>query len=191
MRKLGILLVLSCFVMTSSLNAGWGSSRKSNLNTRSQTNQMNAKRQTTNTQDKVLFIQTAKEAVIQQDMYSDRGQYVLTLKGIQPNVAFFADRPQRNAGKIALTEFINDWSQGGGDSFQEENPNGALVTVSTTPSNSSDIAESVMILSEPQYDARNQTLTYKVRTENGKQIDEGRHANPVLFIDSGCYMLCF
>lgn len=135
----------------------------------------------------ILFIQAAREAVIERDMGESKGNYTLTLRGVQPNLAFFGDQPQRLAGKVSLDQFINDWKSGNGQLHSggiAGAVHGALVTTSQTPSNVADVSESMIILSEPIYDAKAQELKFKVRNVANGQIQAGRHANPLLIIDN-------
>jgi hypothetical protein len=48
----------------------------------------------------------------------------LTLNGI-PNVTYFSDRPNRIAGHLSLSEFIEMWDKGS-DSFKADPPNATL-----------------------------------------------------------------
>ncbi len=50
----------------------------------------------------------------------------LTLNGV-PNVLYFSDRPNRIAGHMSVSEFIEMWDKGGRyDSFKEDPPNATL-----------------------------------------------------------------
>jgi len=48
----------------------------------------------------------------------------LTLNGV-PNVIYFSDRPNRIAGHMSLSEFIEMWNKGS-DSFKADPPNATL-----------------------------------------------------------------
>jgi len=48
----------------------------------------------------------------------------LTLNGV-PNVIYFSDRPNRIAGHMSLSEFIEMWNKGN-DSFKADPPNATL-----------------------------------------------------------------
>ncbi len=49
---------------------------------------------------------------------------ILTLNGV-PNVIYFSDRPNRIAGRMSLSEFIEMWNKGS-DSFKADPPNATL-----------------------------------------------------------------
>ena len=181
MKNVGMLLILSAFALTS-LEAAWGNGQKGG----------SAVQQTqsyagSGSNQNILFIQTAREAVIERSLGEAKGSYTLTLKGVQPNLAFFGDQPQRLAGKVTVDQFVSDWNQGNGvmaAGGQSGSLSGALVTTSTTPSNVTDVSQSLLILSNPIYDARSQELKFNVRNVSGNQIEAGRHPNPILFIDN-------
>ena len=64
-----------------------------------------------------LFVQSAKDVVI-----NDK---TLTLKGTNPIVTFFCDRPNRHAGHLTSAEFAKSWEQGK-NSFTTDPPNAVL-----------------------------------------------------------------
>ncbi len=85
-----------------------------------------------------MFVQTA------QGIDSDGA--MLTLRGIAPSTLYFSDRPQRVAGQMATTDFVDLWAVGD-NSFETDPPNAVLsflepgadvpvdaVVVLTTPS---------------------------------------------------------
>jgi hypothetical protein len=67
----------------------------------------------------LLFVQNAQG--ISYDSASNR----LTLEGVSPVVTFFADRPDRVAGHVLLSGFVDVWDEGA-DSFKEDPPNASL-----------------------------------------------------------------
>ena len=137
----------------------------------------------------LLFIQTAKEAVISKNR-SNNGKFVLTLKGVNPEIAYFSDRPKRIAGKTSIQIFLNEWSRGS-QSFKADNPNAALVTRLSHSSSHGDSQENMVVLTNPRYDPRRNTLSYDIEPiSNNSAIEEGVHKDPVLFIDSSCFNLC-
>ena len=69
-----------------------------------------------------LFVLSAKTGVITK---SDAG-YTLTLQGMDDKVLYFSDRPVRQAGFIAMTQFMGDWANGN-NSFAVNPPNAAIV----------------------------------------------------------------
>ncbi|MCB1111530.1 MAG: hypothetical protein H7A37_08835 [Chlamydiales bacterium] len=136
----------------------------------------------------VLYVQTASEAIITKDQ-SAEDKFIITLKDVKPQIAFFAETPSLIIGKTTIQNFINDWTNTT-TTTSTTTPNAALVTETTTPS-SITLSDSMVVLSNPNYDARTGTLTYEATTTNGSTaLQEGVHANPVIFIDSNCTVFC-
>lgn len=131
----------------------------------------------------LLFIQTAEEAVITADPRT-KDQYILTLRNVKPHIAYFADRPKRLAGKVSLDKFLARWSEEGERSFKSHHPQAAFVSSKSATSQQNKKAGELVALSRPKYNPRTKTLTYIVKpTSHRTIIKEGRHQNPVLFID--------
>ena len=76
-----------------------------------------------------LFVLRAATGVITKT----NGGYKLTLKGMDDKVLYFSDRPERKAGFITVTQFMDNWSKGN-DSFKETPPNAAIVHAALYPS---------------------------------------------------------
>lgn len=209
MNKVIMTLTLSAFVFgLSTADAVWGTSNRSNngytnqnTNGQSFTDIQRNKHQARNsyyveqnggtatnrvtgtntaisgTVTPALLIQTARQATIERDIYGDSNGFVLTLKGVDPNLAFFNNGSQRSVGKVSITDFVNNMANTNGASA-------ALVTTSTTPDNAPDLQESIIILTNPVYDSRQQTLKFNIDNLNGERLRAGSHQNPILLIDS-------
>lgn len=208
MNKVIMTLTLSAFVFgLSTADAAWGTSSRSNSgyynqNTNGQsftdvqrnkhqvrnsyyvnqnggtTNRVNSTNTAVSgTVTPALLIQTARLATIERDMYGDTDGFVLTLKGVDPNLAFFNNGSQRSIGKVSINDFVNNMTNTNGASA-------ALVTTSTTPDNAPDLQESIIILTNPVYDSRQQTLKFNIDNLNGERLRAGSHQNPILLIDS-------
>jgi hypothetical protein len=118
------------------------------------------------------------------------GGLELELTGVSPRVSTFTDRPERRAGTQRLRTFIGGWANSG---FAADPPNAALV-LDRAPS-SRDVA--MLTLSDPRYDRRNQTLTYRVDplhakdstlasfTKRADPIHPGTFGSASLFVDNG------
>jgi len=135
----------------------------------------------------LLFVQTAGQAVITQDS-TNPTHYILTLKNVSPEVAFFSDSPNRITGKTTLQVFVDEWGSGK-NSFKTSSPNASIVTrVSSSPATEA-TRENSVVLSNPTYNPRTKTLTYMVEDINGTAtIETGTHQSPVLFIDGICFI---
>ncbi len=99
-----------------------------------------------------LFVQTADSATAQ----SDNGVVTVTLHGVKPLTVYFSDRPDRITGRMRSSDFVDNWTRGGDDSFANNPPNGAL----DATLNGKEFAV-VVELSDPHLDG--DTLTYTVK----------------------------
>ncbi len=113
----------------------------------------------------LMFVQSAKEATVEGTK--------LTLKGINPLVIFFADRPERIAGHLTLPAFLKEWDQGK-DSFAKDPPNATLSTVADDK-----ISYAVVEIMNPKLNG--QDLTYDIRVLDGTPPAKGGLSS--LFID--------
>ncbi len=85
----------------------------------------------------------------------------LRLRGVDPNVVWFEDRPGRTAGRESTAEFVQQWTSRG---FTSDPPNAVL-----------DIGAKVrvpVILQNPSYDAGNQTLTFAIQADQGASLSQ-------------------
>lgn len=73
-----------------------------------------------------LFVMTAPSAQLK-PIANTRHQYELTLKGMQPQVTYFTDKPERKTGKTTMAEFLNIW-QANALNNRNNQPNVSLVT---------------------------------------------------------------
>lgn len=80
-------------------------------------------------------------------------RFALTITGLNPDVVYFSDHPNRIAGHEDLATFIDGWQTNG---FVEDPPNAALIL------HEEDETRDVMIveLTGPSYDASADTLTF-------------------------------
>lgn len=120
----------------------------------------------TEIQCETLFVQNAKDVAMDAK--------TLTLKGVNPIVVFFCDRPNRHAGHLSSAEFLKSWEQGK-DSFTDNPPNAVLSVLD------GDTAHDVVVelLSKPRVNG--DELTYDIRVIDGDVVSKGG-ANS-LFID--------
>lgn len=125
----------------------------------------------------LMFIQTAEEAVVKQNP-KNPDRWVVTLRNIDPDVAYFSERPKKMAGKVTVEGFLEEWKVG-----NKRNPTGALVT-QFSHAGSGEGNGGQIVLSNPRFDKRNRTITYDAQNPMGKKhLSEGKHEDPVLFIE--------
>ena len=113
----------------------------------------------------LLFIQNAQEVAF--------GPKTMTLKGVSPSVIFFSDRPNRVAGHVVLSGFLQAWEEGA-DSFAEDPPNAGVSIV-----DEGKITDVIVTLSNPRHEGND--LTYDVQVIEGEAPQSG--GVTALFID--------
>ena len=113
----------------------------------------------------VLFVQNAKSVTI------NKGK--LVLRGVNPVIVCFTDRPARLAGHMPTSEFVPLWSQGK-DSFLRDNPNATLSVF-----HGDKVSDLVVELSNPQLSGND--LSYDVKVLEGTLLAKGGAC--ALFID--------
>jgi len=116
----------------------------------------------------MLFIQDAKAMVF------DGNQ--LTLKGANPNIIFFCDRPVRIAGHMTRDAFMKLVSEGE-DSFASNPPNAAISIFGA----SNEVTEVVVVLPKRPV-VSGDDLIFTIKVLEGKLPAEGGPV--VMFIDS-------
>jgi hypothetical protein len=133
----------------------------------------------------VLTILLAKEANIQP--LDKKSQYKLTLKGVNPKIIYFSDRPQRLSGHIATQQYINKWEHG---IFLKNSPNAMIeiIDLSKNPE-SLGVKNFTIELRHPIYSANDHgTLTFTILPiGNNKSLPLIKQSDYVaLFIDDVC-----
>jgi hypothetical protein len=99
----------------------------------------------------LLYVQTASSGSF--EPLPGTNKYRLVLSDVSPRVIYFADRPNRIAGQVSTTEFLDKIGFGG-----PLDPNAAIEIAEGTPD--SDLV--IAALSKPAYDAQSRTLSYEV-----------------------------
>lgn len=113
-----------------------------------------------------IFVQTAKGVKF--------GEGTMTLRGVAPSMVFFADRPQRTAGHVPTTHFLNMWAEGQ-DSFKADPPN-ANLSILGDKEGATNIVVEIM---NPRM--QGEDLTYDIKVLDGTPPKEGGLSS--LFID--------
>jgi hypothetical protein len=96
----------------------------------------------------------------------------LTLNGV-PNVVYFSDRPNRIAGHLSLSNFVEMWDKGV-DSFKADPPNATLSVLKKDGTNN-------IVVELTSVEATSNTIRFKVDVLNGAAT--GKFSTPVLYID--------
>lgn len=113
-----------------------------------------------------LFVQTAKGVKF--------GEGTMTLRGVAPSMVFFADRPDRAAGHVPTSHFVNMWSEGQ-DSFKADPPNANLSILGDKEGATNIVVE----LMNPRME--DEDITYDIKVLDGAPPKEGGLSS--LFID--------
>jgi hypothetical protein len=116
----------------------------------------------------MLFVQDAKAMVFDGSR--------LTLKGANPNIIFFCDRPVRTAGHMTRDAFMKLVSEGE-DSFASNPPNAAISIFGA----SNEVTEVVVTLPKRPV-VSGDDLIFTIKVLEGKLPAEG--GSVVMFIDS-------
>jgi len=114
----------------------------------------------------LLFVQNSRSVSF------DKG--TMTLKEVSPSTTFFSDRPERLAGHIPTTHFLQIWAEGA-DSFKNDPPNANLSILGEKEG----VTNIVVEISNPRLIENN--LTYDIRVLEGELPKEGGISS--LFID--------
>jgi hypothetical protein len=133
-----------------------------------------AQAQSTATQDNSSFEMPAADwLLVQSAAQASFDGKTLTLKGINPKIVMFADRPDRMTGSVDAQSFVDNWNSGK-DSMEKDPPNATLSTIADGKE-----VLSVVELTSPKLEG--DTLSYSVRLLQGTPPNEGTMAT--LFID--------
>lgn len=112
---------------------------------------------------------------------SQHGIYRLTLHSPNPFITYFSEAPNRYTGMMPLSEFFQHWNKG--NIFKQQfKPNAALEAFDTTTKIH---VNRTLKLSDPTYNAKTQTVTYKVTLLGNQGLPNAKiHLGyTVLFID--------
>jgi hypothetical protein len=101
----------------------------------------------------------------------------LTLRGTNPAVVMFTDRPRRVAESMPVATFVGGWAAGGKQSFASKPPNAGVTTVVDGKTETA-----VVVLSEPKLEGT--TISYSVRVIEGTLPRAGKTTS--VFIDDVC-----
>lgn len=137
-----------------------------------------------NVQLDFMFVQNAYQASLNKTKKAN--MYTLTLKDVAPYVTYFSDKPKRIAGTFTIEDYLKNW-QLNQQTQTKDAPNADLVG-SYHHNGQHEMANLVVELKKPQYNATNRTLTYKVKILD-QSINNDMLTKPIkhiaLFIDNG------
>lgn len=99
-----------------------------------------------------LFVQMASSGSFE-PVAGSTNKYRLVLNDVSPSVVYFSDRPNRLAGQVSTTEFLEKIGFGG-----KVDPNAAIDIAGGAPDSDLIIAA----LTKPAYDTESRTLSYEI-----------------------------
>lgn len=126
----------------------------------------------------ILFIQSAKEVNVARSK-TNTDLWTITLKDVEPDVAYFSETPKKMAGKVSIENFIQEIA-----AKRANGPRANLVTQLSHSGSQGSSYERQVILSNPRFDKATNSITYDAKNPVGSNnLQEGKHENPVLFIE--------
>jgi len=114
----------------------------------------------------LMFVQNSKSVTFDKN--------TMTLKEVNPSTIFFSDRPERLAGHLPTTHFLQIWAEGA-DSFKNDPPNANLSILGEKEG----VTNIVVEISNPRL--KGNDLTYDIVVLEGDLPKEGGISS--LFID--------
>lgn len=131
----------------------------------------------------LLFIQTAKEVIVKQHP-KNPDKWLITLRKLTGDVAYFSEQPKKIAGKISVENFLEEWR-----TSTQNNPKGILAAQFSHSKQEGDSSKRWVKLSNPRFDSRNNTITYNAQNPPGKNnLSQGEYRDAVLFIKNSAYL---
>ena len=104
------------------------------------------------TKPELMFVQVAEGIKV------DPAAKTFTLVGVNPQTIYFADRPERLAGHVKMSAFLEEWtSKAGADNFGKDPPNAALSTFEPGQTNNT---LAIVEISKPRVSGRDLTYSY-------------------------------
>ncbi len=132
----------------------------------------------------LLFIQMAGSAVLTEAPGSDDHRFVLKMNKLSSAVTYFADRAglsNREVGSLSPEQFASCWSKGK-YSFAQYPPEGGLVAKSFKIFGSFGVRSDVLKLSNPQYNAMDNSMTYEAEPVQKYHPKLGIYSNVSLYL---------
>ncbi len=136
--------------------------------------------------NQVLLVLVSKSADVR--AMQQKGMYQLTLKGVNPNVVYFSERPVRVSGHITTEKMVSLWKTG---VFQKAAPNAVVEAVGLNRNDQLKKSASTyaIVLNKPVYDEQTGELNFQVNALSGSNaiLSLGDSDYVALFIDGVCY----
>ena len=102
----------------------------------------------------LMFVQLAEGLKV------DKAAQTIRLVRVSPQTLYFADRPERIAGHVKMSDYLKEWtSKAGPDNFGKDPPNAAL---SVYEPGQADSSLAVIEIRQPKMDGADLLYSYKV-----------------------------
>ncbi len=132
---------------------------------------------------KCLAVGSARSVMIKENQETP-GTYLVTVKGSNPSTLIFTQQPKRQSKIIDTEAFLENWDK----SYQKTSPN-----VTFTSVNPNRTISNVLVLSNPKYDNKTQTITFRAEAVAPTElsVQTGVFTNVTITYDSQVQKLLF
>ena len=128
----------------------------------------------------LIYIQNAGSAKVECDSTSG-GSCLLILEKLNPELIYFSDRKSRIVGQVDNQTFRENWTAGTYP-FSKYPPQAALLARTFSFFGGLGVHTDVFLLSKPQYNATEKSMTYQVRAVSGYVPKTGIYKNVSLLM---------
>ncbi|MGD9152978.1 MAG: hypothetical protein PVG30_04905 [Gammaproteobacteria bacterium] len=143
-------------------------------------NQTATNQQQTSTGINLLFILTAKTAILKANR---SGLYTLTFIGVNPYLTYYTNRPNRTQGLAAVENFMKAWNVGP-NSFQTNPPNAVITAAKINNLENSDQQFYLFTLTSPKYNQQQGAIQFVAQSLSQKiYFKDVRFDNVMMVID--------
>jgi len=118
--------------------------------------------QSTSENVQMQLVQTAKSATITK-INNSKDEYTITLNRVPDYVSYFADRPDRTAGVLPLSVFLQEWNGNNKNSMKNNPPNVAIESMQVDKKGKREAIHIIGVLSEPKYDVKVGKINYRFK----------------------------
>lgn len=136
-----------------------------------------------NTTRRLVFVQNAPSATLKHNNSQDTYTLKMQFTADNPHVLYLSDQPNRIAGYISLTQFLEAWNDHP-NGFKKSPPHAVLLYNQFQATSKHGIHMSILTLHNPKWQAKTHSLSYTVTANNqNHKIKEGKYHNISLLID--------
>lgn len=128
----------------------------------------------------LIYIQNAGSAKVECDS-TRSGSCLLIMEKLNPELIYFSDRKSRVVGQVDNQTFKENWTAGRYP-FSQYPPQAALLARTFSFFGGLGVHTDVFLLSKPQYNATEKTMTYQVRAVSGYVPKTGIYKNVSLLM---------